>query len=316
MPAPTGARPDGVETLLPAHGRFGEIDPASDLCQRWSDRAHSWVRRSAGGFDSSRYSVAAIDETTAKSYVTRHHYSGTYPAAARRFGLFLDTTCGPDLLGVAVFGIPAQVRVLTNVFPTLEPYVASLELSRFVLEGDSPVRATGRAERRPVAGRAPGNSESWFLARCFAQLAATGVRGVVSFADPVPRRVGGVLLFPGHVGTIYQASNALFTGRGTARTITVLPNGMSVSDRALSKVRLAEQGHEYVERRLIAAGARPLRAGVTGAAWLTDALEDVGALRIRHAGCLRYAMVTSRADRGRIRVGPAALPYPKSADNA
>lgn len=72
----------------------------------------------------------------------------------------------------------------------------------------------------------PGNAESWFLARCFDALLAEGVRGVVSFADPVPRRTAsGLLVMPGHVGTIYAATNALYTGRATARTVKLLPDG-------------------------------------------------------------------------------------------
>ena len=43
-----------------------------------------------------------------------------------------------------------QRRVLTAVFPDLEPYAESLELSRFVL-----------------AESVPANGESWFLARCW-----------------------------------------------------------------------------------------------------------------------------------------------------
>ncbi|MGV8909283.1 MAG: hypothetical protein ACOH1Y_09895 [Propionicimonas sp.] len=285
--------------VLPTHGDLGEINPASDLCQRWTNRQHSWVRRSQGGFNPNRYTVTPIHEQVAKEFVVQHHYAGTYPAASRRYGLLQASD--QALLGVAVFGIPAQAKVLTNVFPTLVPYVQSLELSRFVIEDDA-------------RGRAPGNTESWFLARCFELLAADGIRGIVSFADPVPRKVGGRLLFPGHVGTIYQASNALFTGRGTARTLTILPNGTSLSDRSLQKVRKTEQGHEYVERRLINAGAQPLRAGTTGASWLHDALNDAGALRLRHRGCLRYAMVTSHRDRNLIAVRSPALPYPKATD--
>ena len=53
---------------------------------------------------------------------------------------------------------------------------------------------------------------------------AGGMRSVVSFADPVPRRVGGRVLFPGHVGIIYQAANAVFTGRSTARRLTLATN--------------------------------------------------------------------------------------------
>lgn len=103
-------------------------------------------------------------------------------------------------------------------------------------------------------------------------------------------------MFPGHVGTIYQASNAVLTGRSTPRYVTVLPDGTSVSDRALQKVRAQEVGHAYVERRLLALGARPLCAGMNPARWLPDALDDVHAVRLRHRGCLRYAMLTSRAE--------------------
>lgn len=293
-------------SALPVHGDLTEIDPAAGrVQQRWRDRRHSWVRTSQGGFDPARYAVEPLDEATAKGYVTRHHYSGTYPAASRRYGLFLLGDDGLDLVGVAVFGIPAQAAVLTNVFPDLAPYTESLELSRFVLEG-----ATGGTVR------APANSESWFLARCFEHLAGDGVRGIVSFADPVPRRVAGQVLFPGHVGTIYQASNAVFTGRGTARTLTVLPDGTSLSDRAIQKVRTRDRGHEYVERRLVELGARTPRAGELGAAWLAGALKDVRATRLRHRGCLRYAMVTSRRDRGHLRALGASMPYPKQPDVA
>jgi len=185
--------------------------------------------------------------------------------------------------------------------------------------------------------RAPANSESWFLRECFRFLATDGIARVVSFADPVPRIVSGRTLFVGHVGTIYQSSNAVLTGRSTPRYLTVLPNGTSLSDRALQKVRGQEVGHRYVERRLCALGARPLRAGMNPAGWLPDALNDVHAVRLRHGGNLRYAMLTSRAARRHVRLrlpgdrdayggcalgtlthlarrGITGLPYPKQVD--
>jgi hypothetical protein len=134
---------------------------------------------------------------------------------------------------------------------------------------------------------------------------------VVSFADPVPRVIGGRILFPGHVGTIYQASNAVLTGRSTPRYVTVLPDGASLSDRAMQKVRAQEVGHSYVERRLLALGARPLRAGADPARWLVDALDDVHAVRLRHRGCLRYAMLTSRAARRHVRMRLPSRQYGK-----
>ncbi len=88
---------------------------------------------------------------------------------------------------------------------------------------------------------------------------------MVSFSDPVPRRTAaGDLVFPGHIGTIYQASNAEYLGRTTPRRVLLLPDGRLLSERALSKVRGDEQGHAYVERDLVRFGARPRLPGEPG----------------------------------------------------
>jgi hypothetical protein len=79
--------------------------------------------------------------------------------------------------------------------------------------------------RRAIAKQAPActrmnsastnsalHRESWFLARCSRLAAEAGLRGLVMFSDPVPRtRTDGVVVMPGHIGTIYQASNAVYT---------------------------------------------------------------------------------------------------------
>src|SRR5690606_8351510 len=70
----------------------------------------------------------------------------------------------------------------------------------------------------------PANGESWFLAQCFGSLRAEGFRSVVSFSDPVPRTTAdGEPRFTGHVGTIYQASNAIYMGRSKAEKKFLLP---------------------------------------------------------------------------------------------
>jgi hypothetical protein len=177
-----------------------------------------------------------------------------------------------------------------------------LECSRFVLTDDC-----------------PGNSESWFLARCFDALLHRGVRGIVSFADPVPRRdSSGTLIAVGHVGTIYQASNALYVGRATPRTIKVLPNGTILNERAAQKIRRQEQGHEYAEAALIALGAPVPRAGADPKVWLREALAAVGARNVRHRGAHRYVfrLGKTRSEREGIRVGlPAVGVYPKRHDD-
>jgi hypothetical protein len=176
--------------LLPVHANLSETPRATNWCQRWNLRQHSWTHRRAGGFRAELYRVVPIAERTARSYVCSHHYSGSFPAARRSYGLYVTGTAptdpalepdpaaprDSDLVGVAVFGIPVRRAVLTNPLPDLEPYIESLELSRFVLEGD--VLTLDRP-----AGRAPGNSESWFLARALGQLADEDVRAVVAFSD-------------------------------------------------------------------------------------------------------------------------------------
>ena len=241
---------------------------ASPWCQRWSGRRHSWRHRSEGGFDPDGYQVTAIDEPAAKGFVLEHHYSASYPAASWRFGLHH----GDDLVGVAVLSVPTSSGVLTNVFPDLVPYREALELGRFVLRDE-----------------VPANAESWFLARAFRLAWDAGVRGVVAFSDPMPRRTPAGLLFPGHVGTIYQASNARYCGRATARTLTLLPDGTVLNARAMSKVRQMERGHEHVERRLVALGAREPSKVEDRRTWLAEALVAAGARSERHSGNHRYA---------------------------
>lgn len=270
-------------------------------CMRWSPgRVQTWRRPADGGFDAARYTVRAIAEAPARRYVTARHYAGdAWPAARLRYGLF-DRAAGGELAGAAVLGIPASARVLTGVFAGLEPYRESLELSRFVL---SP--------------QVPSNGETWFLARAFALAAVEGVRGVVSFADPVPRlREDGTQVKPGHIGLIYAASGAVYTGRGTARTLKLLRDGTVLSDRALQKVRRREAGHEYVERLLISRGARPPRAAENPARWLAQALADAGVRKTRHHGNHRYAfrLGTTRPERAAVTIALPVLRRPRQPD--
>jgi hypothetical protein len=274
---------------------------AARSCMRWAPgRTQTWRRPEDGGFDASRYAVAPISEPAARQFVTARHYAGdSWPSARLRYGLF-DTAAGRNLVGAAVLGIPVAGAVLTGVFPGLAPYEESLELSRFVL-----------------SEQVPSNGETWFLARAFALAAADGIQGVVSFADPVPRlREDGTQVKPGHVGLIYAASGAIYTGRGTPRTLKLLRDGTVLSERALQKVRRQERGHEYVERLLVAHGARPPRAGQAPAAWLAEALDSAGIRRLRHQGNHRYAfrLGLSRRARAAVPVALPALPRPRKPD--
>lgn len=271
------------------------MNPASDSCQRWTNGRHSWRHTSEGGFDPNRFEVALISEDApVKHFIEAHHYSRSYPAARLRAGLY-DSG---QLVGAAVFGVPMQAKVLTSAFPGLEPYIESVELSRFVL-----------------LDRVPANAESWFLGQAFRLIADRDVRGVVAFADPVARHLAdGTVLSPGHVGTIYQASNGVHTvDRGTARTLLVGPDGRVFSSRSVQKIRAQERGHDYAERQLVQWGASPLQTGDDPVLWTRQALTAAGVRRVRHPGNYRYLFRVgrTRGERSRVAIGMCSAPYPK-----
>jgi len=271
------------------------------LNQRWKNGFDSY-RNGEEPIRTADYDVAPIpDDTTARGFVQAHHYSGTYPAARWRFGMYHRA----QLVGVAVFSHPTNDRTITNVFPGVRA-TDGVELGRFVL-----------------LDSVPGNGETWFLARCFDQLRACGLAGVVSFSDPAKRtNRDGSQVFGGHIGTIYQAHNAVYTGRGTPRTLKLLPNGQVLSSRAMQKVRSNDQGVEYTVGVLVGHGAARPDSREPG--YLADWLRRwTGQLcrNQRHKGNYRYCWVLNKrvevaGERVRVRLGLDRLPYPKQRDAA
>ncbi len=306
------------DTTSPARAGSQLASPSSEFCQRWADGRHTWRHASQGGFDADLYDVVPLDESVARAFVTRHHYSGTYPAGRLAYGLTtLDETLNVDgtlvngqaLVGVAVLSVPMTASVLTNVFPDLEPYAQTLELGRFVLTDT------------------PANAESWMLGQVWQHAADAGIRGIVSFADPMARHRevlevdddGNAVrrieqLTPGHVGVIYQATNGIACGRSTARTLNYLPSrGLVLSERTLSKIRTQDSGSDAAEKSLVAMGATVRRAGQEPREWLRDALAELGVAKVRHPGNFRYAWpLGSRRDRARTRITATRTPYPKA----
>jgi hypothetical protein len=256
--------------------------------QRWR-QGRSRYRPPDEPIRTADYDVAELpDDKAAKAFVQEHHYSGSYPAARWRFGLFRRG----QLQGVAVFSHPCNDRVLTTVFPGRP--TDSVELGRFVLLDE-----------------VPGNGETWMLGRCFHVLRREGLAGVLAFADPC-RRIShaGVPVFGGHIGTVYQAHNAVYLGRNTARTLTLLPNGRVLSDRAQQKVRSADRGLRYAVALLLEQGAESPHSEDPEAltAWLRQWKARL-CCRVRHRGNHKYAWALSR----QVRLSPG-LPYPKQVD--
>lgn len=266
--------------------------------QRWNNGLDRY-RPSGEVIDPLAYEVAVIaDDTTAKAFVTQHHYSGSYPAARFRVGLYRKVS--RQLVGVAVFSHPMSEAVLERL-PCER--LAGVELGRFVLLDD-----------------VPGNGESWFLARCFELLRAHGFEALVSCSDPVPRTTAaGVLVMPGHVGQIYQATNAIYTGRTKPCLHVLMPDGTIFSPRAMSKIRAAERGYRNDIERLIAYGAAAprdvdLASRDDRRAWMWAQLAAIGR-RHKHWGNHRYVWALDRKLRREV-AKMARGAYPKQIDNA
>lgn len=240
-------------------------------CQRWRDRKDAY-RHIGDHFDPAAYAVDVVNKGAARAFVEAHHYSGSFPAARLSVGLFRAWGVLRTLVGVAVFSVPMQPDAIRAHLGTVP--ARGVELGRFVLLDEI-----------------PGNAESWFLARALRLLRAelSEVEGVLSYSDPMPRNTAlGELVTPGHVGVIYQASNARYLGRSSPRRLLLGPDGRALSERSLSKIRLGERGDGAAADRLIALGLPSAAVGEDGATWLRRALAwgwETGLLReLRHPG--------------------------------
>ena len=234
------------------------------VAQRWLE-GEEHLAADDDPIDTWNYEIALIpDDNTARAFIERHHYSGTYVAARRRFGLWHRSG---ELRGVAVFSVPLSLHSL-DAFQLDDPG-AGLELGRLVLLDG--VKKMG---------------ESWFVAEAFRRLRREGFRAVVSFSDPVPRTtVDGRQVVPGHVGIVYQALSARWLGRSKADTLRLLPDGRAVHRRAMQKIRGEERGWEREVKRLQAYGAGPLDREPR--AWVDYWLPRI-TRPLRHCGNHRY----------------------------
>lgn len=265
--------------------------PRPSVVQRWRHHRDSY-RPASEPIDPSRYGVEVIpDDNTARAFVVAHHYSGSFPAARLRVGLYRMR----EFVGVAVFSVPAQIAAI----PRWTGTEAGVELGRFVLLDD-----------------VPANGETWFLRRAFRAVASElpEVRAVLAYSDPLPRdRADGTQLTPGHIGTIYQAFNGRFVGRARAESIWTDGDGRTVSRRALSKLRNGERGAEGVYQRLLERGAPTRNPGEDPAAYVQRALLEGPFRKLRHPGNLAYVWAVGRRQHETTAHLPAPLPFPRRA---
>jgi hypothetical protein len=132
--------------------------------------------------------VGPVGTWEGSRFIARHHYAGGGGGSCTNVGLYR----GMRLVGVAAFGGPVSGDAAASVFG--QDYVSNvMDLQRFVLVEE-----------------APKNTESWFLVRALREYKRLRPHtwAVTAFADSTQ----------GHVGTIYQATNALYGGRSSLET--------------------------------------------------------------------------------------------------
>lgn len=274
--------------------------PRIEACQRWREGRNSY-RPAREVVDTRKLGVDLIDERTAKSFVCLHHYSGSYPAARLRVGLFRVTGIGrPELCGVAVFSVPMNNAAIAK-YTSVESH-RGVDLGRFVLLDD-----------------VGANAETFFLARAVKLLHAElpEIQALISYSDPMPRFAeNGVCVLPGHVGTIYSAYGMSYHGRSSSRTQILARDGTVISPRALSKIRNDERGAAYAYRKLLEFGAPQRWPLEPNTDYVARALKEGPFRKQRHPGCHVYAFPVGRPSfRNYLRTQfKPSLPYPKRID--
>jgi hypothetical protein len=171
----------------------------------------------------SEYEVSPIPAKVGKEFVIQHHYSHGIHNGPMCFGLFHQG----NLVGVCAFAAPSSENVRASIFGA-DHKNAVTELHRLVLLDE-----------------VPKNAESFFIVRALKELKKQRpyYNAVISFADPTEN----------HLGTIYQATNALYCGRSGAATFFLDENNRLRHPRQNGKnITIAEgikRGWQPVKRQ-------------------------------------------------------------------
>lgn len=127
--------------------------------------------------------------TDSTEYIRDNHYTGTCCPISNKWKLVVEDT--DEIVGAIVFANPMSEKV--------REYVAGVEDKKSVTE----------LHRLFTDDRCGKNVESWFIAHALSLLKdkKPKYRFVVSYADESE----------GHEGTVYRATNALWTGKAEER---------------------------------------------------------------------------------------------------
>jgi hypothetical protein len=193
-----------------------------------------------------------ISQTDAKTLIVRNHYSHSLPGGTKlSFGVILNSR----LLGALTFGVG--------------PY-----LGYKLVNGATPDDAV-TLTRLWLSDELPRNSESKVLGIALRSLKRdTSLKFILAYSDPAV----------GHLGTIYQATNWLYTGLSSATPLYDIGDGILHHSRSLA--------HQL--------GSHSIR-------YLTS--QGINAKTVSQSAKHRYIYFLNKAWSPRLNV--PGLPYPK-----
>ena len=164
--------------------------------------------------------VAPVTAADVDSFCRRYHYTATGGNMQWRWGLWN----GPTLHGVVAYNVPTR-QVCDAVFGAHNtPSETTVTETDPAFDGGTVTTETVKATmnvlhmgRLALSEESPRNSESRLIAGSLKALSEKlpWVWGVLTYADTSA----------GHIGTVYQATNALYTGTGGDSTYYIDQDG-------------------------------------------------------------------------------------------
>jgi hypothetical protein len=163
-----------------------------------------------------RYAIEPINHATAMAMVVRHHYMHRPAPCSFAFGM-IDRTDG-RLAGCIVYGTPSSAPLRSGICGP-EHACEVIELTRLWIEDGTPK-----------------NVESYLIGNT---LRMVDKPIIVSFAE----------IEAGHVGTVYQATNWIYTGLSAKRTDWTVEgidrHGQTIADRYTAEELRRKYGDRF-----------------------------------------------------------------------
>jgi hypothetical protein len=145
-----------------------------------------------------------VSNQEANALQVANHYLGRKAQAVEAFGLFESDDVFSEMIGCIIFGKPAS--------PSLCVGICGKEESGHVLE----------LTRLWIKDASPKNAESFLIGKALKMLDPKW-QIIVSYAE----------ISAGHIGTVYQATNFIYTGLSDAHAVWLLDGKSGKHDRHL-----------------------------------------------------------------------------------